>query len=236
VDSLALFDYVRPLPVGTTTATLRRLRSIVSVCGHPQTLLVRVYATESAAALQTLLSQSLLETRVRVYAYPVATDVEVEMWMDNQRSTIQKCNIEGSGDILKPVAMEESSRRRWREVIQSLQENPVIIDVPAVESHSLLYRWMQVAESRMGKPMLMDDLIDAVLAMLQVKVASPVDEALIVKTTIQAGVMFVETLRGTDPVTLASRLDMVEAMTAPGMSVTPESLEAIDALVWRIHD
>jgi hypothetical protein len=236
VDSLTLFDYVRPLPVGTTTATLRRWRFIESVCGHPQTLLVRVYAAESASALQVLLSQSLRDTDVRVFVYQVASDVEVELVIDHQPLTIKRCNIDATGDILKPVSLDESSRRRWREVIQSLQQEPVILDLPVVESHSLLYRWIQVAESRIGKPLLIDDLIDAVVAMLQVKIASPVDESLVVKTTIQAGVLFVETLRGTDPVSLKVRLDMVEAMIVPGMSLTTESLEAIDRLVWRVHD
>ena len=236
MDSLTLFDYVRPLPEGTTTATLRRWRSILSVCGDPQTLVVRVYATESAAALQSLLSQALTDTEVRVYVYPVVAAGEVELRIDHKEMIIQRCNIEGSGDILKPVSIDESSRRRWREVIQSLQQHPVILDVPTVESHALLYRWIQQAESRIGKSLLMDDLIDAVLAMLQVKVASAVDEALIVKTTIQAGVLFVETLRGTDPITLQSRLKMVDAMTAPGISMTAETLEAIDAVVWRTHD
>jgi len=84
--------------------------------------------------------------------------------------------------------------------------------------------------------LLVDDYIDALLAMLQVKVASPIDEDYIVRTTAQAGVMFVATLRGTDPVTLKRILSMTEAMFTKGMSLTPETLLALDDVIWSTYD
>jgi len=74
------------------------------------------------------------------------------------------------------------------------------------------------------------------LAMLQVKVASPVDESFVVRTTAQAGVMFVASLRGTDPVTLKHILSMTEAMFTQGMSLTPETLLALDNVIWSSYD
>ena len=231
-----VFDYVRPLPQGTTTATLRRVESILDHCNEPESLLVRVFGVDDANAMKVLLQQHFSETNVQVYVYPVTHDVEVEMIADGTKVSIKKCKIERTGDILKPLQVDESSRRRWREVIQSLLSEPNIIDLPCVESHALLFRWLKEAGSRLDKPLLMDDYIDALLAMLQVKVASPVDESFVVRTTAQAGVMFVASLRGTDPVTLKHILSMTEAMFTQGMSLTPETLLALDNVIWSSYD
>ena len=231
-----VFDYVRPLPQGVTTATLRRVQSIIHQINEPQSLVVRVFGFEDAQAMQSLLLQHYPTSQVNVFVYPVIHDAEVEMIVDGSKVSIKKCKIETTGDILKPVQVDESSRRRWREVIQSLLEEPVIIDLPTVESHSLLFRWLKEAETKVGKPLLLDDYIDALLAMLQVKVASPIDEDYIVRTTAQAGVMFVATLRGTDPVTLKRILSMTEAMFTKGMSLTPETLLALDDVIWSTYD
>jgi len=231
-----VFDYVRPLPQGTTTATLRRVESMIDHCNDPKSLLVRVFGVDDAKAMQVLLQQHFPNTMVQVFVYPVTHDVEVEMIVDGTKVSIKKCKIERTGDILKPLQVEESSRRRWREVIQSLLTEPIIIDLPCVESHTLLFRWLKEAESRLDKPLLMDDFIDALLAMLQVKVASPLDEAFVVRTTAQAGVMFVASLRGTDPVTLKHLLSMIETMFTKGMSLTPETLVALDDAIWSSYD
>jgi len=231
-----VFDYVRPLPQGTTTATLRRVESIIDHCNDPKSMLVRVFGVDHAKAMQALLQQHFPNTMVQVFVYPVIHDDEVEMIVDGTKVSIKKCKIERTGDILKRLQVDESSRRRWREVIQSLFEEPNIIDLPCVESHTLLFRWLKEAESRLNKPLLMDDFIDALVAMLQIKVASPIDEAFIVRTTAQAGVMFVASLRGTDPVTLKHILSMTEVMFTKGMSLTPETLLALDDVIWSSYD
>ncbi len=231
-----VFDYVRPLPEGVTSSTLRRVQSIIHHCNEPETMVVRVFGMDHAKAMQTLLQQHYPSSEVQVLVYPIAHDTEVDMVVDGTKVSIKKCNIERTGDILEPLQVDDASRRRWREVIQSLLGEPIIIDLPCVESHTLLFRWLKEAESRLNKPLLMDDYIDALLAMLQVKVASPVDEEFIVRTTAQAGVMFVASLRGTDPVTLKRILMMTEAMFTKGMSLTPETLLALDEVIWSLYD
>ncbi len=50
------------------------------------------------------------------------------------------------------------------------------------------------------------------------------------------GVMFVASLRGTDPVTLKHILSMTEAMFTQRMSLTPETLLALDDVIWSSYD
>lgn len=226
-------QYFQPLPTGTTTATLRRLYSIKPHIQTGNEVIVRVYATESASALQQLLERAFSQHTFRVFVYPVAVpEAEVTLVQAGTIVHLQRCNIEPTDDILKPTTLDEAARRQWRTVIASYLKEPYLIDLPTPETNALLLRWLDHANAMSTTSVLMDDIIDAIVSMIQAKQDHPYEEAYVKQTTAVAGVLFAGSMLQQSAIDIEHKVALARLAYGPGVASHRMETE-LDRFIWE---
>ena len=228
-----LVSYFQPLPLGTTTATLRRFHSIKPHVQTNKDLIVRVFANESASALQQLLQTLLTQQTVRVYVYATSSALtEVSLLQEGTELHLERCKIEPSNDILKQPSLDETTRRQWRTMIAAYLNAPYLMELPTPETNALLLRWIEVARAKSATSLLMDDIIDAVLSMMQAKQVHPYDEAYVMQTTAVAGVYFAGSILQQTAEHIASKVALARLAYGPGVASRHIDNE-LERFIWE---
>ena len=228
-----LLSYFQPLPLGTSTATLRRFYSIKPHVQLNKELIVRVFAKESARALQELLQTAFSQQTVRVYVYPTTSALtEVSLLQEGNEWHLEKCNIEPSNDILQPSPLDEGTRRQCRTMIAAYLHEPYLMELPTPETNALLLRWIEVARAKSETSLLMDDIIDAVVSMLQAKQVHPYDEAYVMQTTAVAGVYFAGSILQQTAEHIASKVALARLAYGPGVASRDIESE-LERFIWE---
>lgn len=226
--------YFQPLPDGTTTATLRRFEYIKQHVQRVNVLVIRVFEAESTLALRALLEATFTQASIHVYSYPLANpQFEMSIIQDGQESHVKRCNIDTSGDILQVPPLDESNRRQWRDVLQAYMSEPYLADVPTPETNGMFLEWLTTATTSLTKSVLMDDLIDAVYAMLTTKRNRSCDEGLVMQTTAIAGVTFVSHLKQRSDEQTSQVLAAVTLAFVRDLPVTILTKQSLNNLLWE---
>jgi len=227
-----LLDYFRPLPPGVTSATLRRARWVCSQPLDEGDVLVRVFAPEDPAALTALLSAHYPDCFIQVYVYPLHSHEQELLVVQSGQQFVLKKGVLGPPQETRSLPpLEEAERRSWRDVLQSYIREPYLIDVPSPETNHLFQGWLQRAEHRQTKPVLMDDLIDAVYQLVTIKHQAPVDEAHVVQTTALCAVAFAASLRGLEAASWQRQQQTILAAYPPGLTWDAKMEPAIEQLM-----